>query len=95
MTTLAQNIGTFGNKRCLEKMDEFLISSPKTDSYESLDDLIEKSQLYDLCFKQFDELLYITPAGQSSVGNVYQEDCKLVQDLKEKAMQSARFNSEF
>lgn len=71
MSTLAQNIGSFGEKRCIEKFDEFLIARPKTDSFESLDALMDESRLYELCFKPFDNLLYITPAGQSSVGNVY------------------------
>lgn len=69
--------------------------APKTEAYADLDELMEDSHLYDLCFKSLDSLLYVTPAGMSSVGNVYREDCHLIQELKDKAMLNARFNSEF
>ncbi len=63
MSTIAQNIGMFGSKRCLEKFEEFVIAAPKTEAYANLDELMEDSHLYDLCFHDFDNLLFISPAG--------------------------------
>lgn len=74
LSMLSQNIGMFGSKRCIEKFDEFLIQSPKTDTYSNLDQLIEATHLYDHCFREYDGLLFISKAGQSLVANAENHD---------------------
>ena len=51
---------------------------PKKQSFESLDNLIEESRLYDICFADFDDLLYVVPPDSYLIGNVYREKCHLL-----------------
>lgn len=61
---MSHTVGLFGNKRCVEKFDEFLIQTPKADSYTSVDQFIsvaKSSSLFELCFKDLDSNFTIHP----------------------------------
>ena len=55
---VSQTIGIFGDKRCKEKFDYFLIGTPKTHVYDSLEHLVDDSRIYDSCFRALDNKLY-------------------------------------